>query len=146
MLSVLESAVRIEHLKGQDHHDSNWNYQMTIALWTAQGLLIVFFLAVGIAHTFMSLEKLKEGATWVRVVNPTLVRLIGVLEFLGAVGLVAPIASGIMPWLTPWAGLGLMATMLGATVFHASRREYHAMPINLIPLLLAAFVTVGYWS
>ena len=119
---------------------------MTIALWTVQGLLVAFFLAVGIAHTFMPLEKLKEQATWVRVVNPTLVRLIGILEFLGAVGLVAPIASGVMPWLTPWAGLGLTAAMLCATVFHISRREYDAMPVNLIPLLLAAFFTIGCWA
>jgi DoxX-like family len=88
----------------------------------------------------------RKETTWVQAFNPVLVRLIGWLELAGAIGLIVPAVTGTMPWLTQWAALGLSLTMLGATVFHVSRREFDAMPINLIPLSLAAFLTIGRWN
>jgi putative oxidoreductase len=119
---------------------------MSVALWIAQGLLAAFFLAVGAAHAFRGIEKLSKETTWVHALSPVLVRLIGWLEMAGAIGLIVPVVTGTMPWLTHWAALGLSLTMVGATTFHVSRREFDAMPINLIPLAFAAFLTIGRWT
>ena len=116
---------------------------LSTVIWAVQWVLAVFFLVVGAAHAFRSLEKLRKETYWVGALNPGVVRLIGGLEMLGAVGLIGPAMSGVMPWLTTWAALGLGLTMLGAVVFHLSRREFDALPINLIPLAMAALVVVG---
>jgi putative oxidoreductase len=145
---TISSALRKErtHVFISIRPSTPWRTNMSAALGAAQGLLAVFFLAVGATHALRTLEKLKQETTWVGVMHPVSVRLIGWLEFAGALGLILPALTGVMPWLVLWAALGLTLTMLGAAVFHASRREYHAMPITLIPLALAAFVTVGRWA
>jgi hypothetical protein len=43
-------------------------------------------------------------------------RIIGVLEVLEAIGIVLPALTGIVPWLTPLAALGLVLTMIGAAL------------------------------
>ena len=71
------------------------------------------------------------------------VRFIGVAELLTAIGLIAPAATGIVPWLTVAAAVGLVVVMLSASVFHASRRENANIGMNVVLLLLAAFIIVG---
>ena len=62
---------------------------------------------------------------------------------LGAVGLVVPMLTGILPWLTPLAALGLGLLIIGALTVHLQHREYpNALP-PLVVLLLAAFVFYG---
>ncbi len=51
--------------------------------------------------------------------------------------------TGILPWLTPLAAVGLVIVMVSASVFHASRREYPAIAFNFVFLALAAFVAYG---
>jgi hypothetical protein len=64
---------------------------------------------------------------------------------LGAAGLILPAATGIAPWLTPLAGLGLVLTMVGAALTHARRGEYSNIGTNIVLLVLAAFVAYGRW-
>ena len=88
-------------------------------------------------------RKLVAGAAWAETFSPSTIKLIGLLEVLGAVGLVAPMATGILPWLTPLAAVGLGLLMVGAVATHLRFREY---PNALLPLtvsLLAAFVVYG---
>ena len=68
-------------------------------------------------------------------------KAIGALEILGALGLVLPAVTGILPVLVPLAALGLTATMDGAVIVHLRRRETFIPPAVL--LVLAAFVAVG---
>ena len=60
---------------------------MTIVLWIVQGLLALAFLLAGVMKTFMPLEGLKKNMTWVGNVPAGLVRFIGIVEILGALGL-----------------------------------------------------------
>ena len=71
------------------------------------------------------------------------VRLIGALEVLGAIGVVAPALTGILPWLTPLAALGLVLTMIAAALTHLRRKEYGNIAVNAVLLVLAAFVAYG---
>jgi hypothetical protein len=59
------------------------------------------------------------------------------------IGLVAPMLTGILPWLTPIAAGGLVLTMLGAMATHLRRGENQMIVVNLALLLLAAFVAYG---
>ena len=49
-------------------------------------------------------------------------RIIGVLEVLGAIGLILPALTGILPWLVPTAAAALAVLMVLAAVFHLGGR------------------------
>ena len=117
---------------------------MTIVLWIVQGLLALAFLLAGVMKTFMPLEGLKKNMTWVGNVPARLVRFIGIVEILGALGLVLPKLTKILPQLTIAAAIGLILVMVSAVVFHATRKEYSNIGTNIVVLLLAAFIAVGY--
>ena len=118
---------------------------MNIALWIAQILLALAFLAAGFMKATQPIDKLQERMEWVKSLNPpTLVRVIGTLEILGAIGLILPALTGILPWLTPVAAGGLVLTMIGAIALHVSRKDAPShLVTNIVLLLLAAFVIYG---
>jgi putative oxidoreductase len=117
---------------------------MTIVLWIVQGLLALAFLLAGVMKTFMPLERLKKNMAWVGSVPAGLVRFIGIVEILGALGLILPRLTNIVPQLTIAAAIGLVLVMVSAAVFHATRKEYSSIGANIVLLLLAAFIVVGY--
>ena len=88
-------------------------------------------------------EKLAKNMAWVEDSSQPTVRLIGALEVLGAVGVVLPALTGILPWLTPLAALGLVLTMIGAALTHLRRKEHGGIAVNAVLLILAAFVAYG---
>ena len=115
---------------------------MNIALWVVQALLALGFVWAGWMKTF-GFEKAKASWKWANAVSPELVAFIGIAEFLGAVGLIVPQATGIAPVLTPLAATGLAIIMvLGASV-HLRRQEYKDIIVNIVFLALALFVIVG---
>jgi putative oxidoreductase len=119
---------------------------MNIALWAVQGGLALAFLFAGVSKASQSLDSLAKNMGWVRAVPLPFVRFIGVAEFLGAIGLILPQVTGILPWLTPTAAAGLVLVQASAAVFHLSRREVRYLPVNLVLLALAAFVAYGRWA
>jgi uncharacterized membrane protein YphA (DoxX/SURF4 family) len=115
---------------------------MNIALWIVQVLLAGMFVMAGVMKAFMY-ERAKASIFWVKDVPRGLVTFIGISELLGGLGLLLPAITGILPWLTPLAGAGLVLVMLLAIGFHASRREGQAISFNAVLLALAAFVAYG---
>jgi uncharacterized membrane protein YphA (DoxX/SURF4 family) len=116
---------------------------MNIVLWVAQILLALAFGMAGIMKVTQPFDKLEARMGWVKDVGPRTVRLIGSLEILGAIGLILPAVTGILPWLTPVAAAGLALTMVGAMITHARRGEYSGIGVNLVLLVLALFVVYG---
>ena len=116
---------------------------MNIALWIVQILLAFAFLMAGTLKATQPIERLAQRMTWVKAVPSWTVRLIGILEILGAIGLILPIVTGILPWLTPLAAAGLVLTMIGAIILHGRRGEYPNLGSNVVLLLLALFVVIG---
>jgi uncharacterized membrane protein YphA (DoxX/SURF4 family) len=119
---------------------------MNIALWIVQGLLAVAFGMAGIMKLTQPKEKLAAQMGWVEDFAPTTVKGIGLLEVLGAIGLILPRLTGILPWLTPLAAAGLVLTMLGAIVTHLRRHENQMIVANVVLLALAAFVAYGRFA
>jgi len=116
---------------------------MNIALWIIQVLLALAFAGSGISKLMQPYEKLAERMGYVKDFSPGAIRGIGVLEVLGAIGVILPALTGILPWLTPTAGIGLGLVMLGAMATHLRRKEYPMIVGNLVLLALAAFVAYG---
>ncbi|MEM7418037.1 MAG: DoxX family protein [Gemmatimonadota bacterium] len=108
--------------------------------WVLQGLLGAAFLAAGALKLAKTREELlAQGAkmAWVEDFSDSAVRGIGAAEVLGALGVVLPTLTGILPVLTPVAAAGLVLTMLGAAATHIRRGEYPSVAPNAILAALA---------
>jgi uncharacterized membrane protein YphA (DoxX/SURF4 family) len=116
---------------------------LNVALWIVASLLALAFLAAGSMKAFRPKEALRDNMGWVEDFSVNTVKLIGVLEILAAIGLILPAALDIAPVLVPLAATGLVVMMIGAIVVHVRRKEYPGLPINILLLLLAAFVAWG---
>lgn len=117
---------------------------MNVALWIAQGLLAAMFLMAGIMKLSKPKSELREKVgDWVDSVSDSGLKLIGLVEFLGAIGLVLPMVLDIVPILSPIAGIGLAVTMLGAMGLHIKRKEFNKLGMNVVLLAMAAFVAIG---
>jgi uncharacterized membrane protein YphA (DoxX/SURF4 family) len=114
---------------------------MNIALWVVAGLLAALFLASGTRKLVQSKEKLlASGMGALTGFSPGVIKLIGLLEVLAAVGLVLPALLDIAPVLVPLAAVGLAALMAGALVTHLRRKEHQAVAVTLVLFAVAAFL------
>jgi uncharacterized membrane protein YphA (DoxX/SURF4 family) len=118
---------------------------VNVVLWIVAVLLAVAFLLSGLMKLTRPAPKLVEmGMGWVDDMPLGLVRFIGAMEVLAALGLVLPPLFGIAPILAPLAATGLVIIMIGAIVTHARRKDPIGIIIgNTVLLLLAAFVAWG---
>ena len=117
---------------------------MNIVLWVIAGLLAAAFLGAGLMQLTRSREKLAaSGMAWTEDFSPGVIKTIGALELLAAIGLILPAALNIAPVLVPLAATGLAVVMVGAMITHARRREFPMIAGNLVLLVLAALVMWG---
>lgn len=118
---------------------------MNIALWSVAALLALAFLAAGGSKLAQPKEKLLASPSmdWAEDLPPGLIKTIGLLEVLAAVGLVLPAAVDIAPDLVPLAASGLALTMFGATITHSRRGEAQSAVVNVVLLALSVFVAWG---
>ena len=115
---------------------------MNIVLWIIAGVLAAIFALAGLTKATKSKEQLAPKMPYVEDVSAGTLKLVGVLEVLGAVGLILPAATGVAVVLTPLAAAGLAAIMLPAIAIHARRKEHQSIVVNLVLLALAAFVAI----
>ena len=116
-----------------------------LPLWVGQILLALAFLGVGYTHTIdFEQASARPGLTWLPAVGRDRMRVIGILEILGAIGLILPAATRISPWLTPVAATALTVLMGFAIVFHARRPgERRNIVFNVMLGVIAALVAYG---
>ncbi len=101
---------------------------MEIVYWIVGGLVAAAFLITGVFKLVQTKEQLKaKGMNWTDLYSPRAVKGIGVLELLGAVGLIVPPLTGIAVWLAPAAAVGLAAVMIGAA------RAHHKLGETIVP-------------
>ncbi|MGC4115998.1 MAG: DoxX family protein [Myxococcales bacterium] len=124
------------------HSEVHPRKALNIGLWIAQVLLAVAFGMAGLMKLTTPIEVLAQNMNWVAD-QPWLVRFIGGSEVAGALGMLLPALTRILPRLTALAGLGLVVVMVLAAGFHATRGELGAIPVTLILGSLAAFVAWG---
>jgi uncharacterized membrane protein YphA (DoxX/SURF4 family) len=117
---------------------------MNLAPWVIAIVLAVVFAASGLMKIFRATEQLvASGFGWAQDFSPTAIRLIGVAEILGAIGLILPAAMHIAPILVSLAAAGLALVMAGAAAVHARRKEAPMIAMNAVLLALAVVVAWG---
>jgi uncharacterized membrane protein len=112
---------------------------VNLAYWIVAGLLALFYLYAGGTKVVQSRERLRPMMAWVDTMPMPAVRAIGIVEVLGAIGLVLPPLTGIAPWLALAAAIGFVVLQLAATGVHL-RLGDRQVALN-ITLILAAAVT-----
>ncbi|MEO9825053.1 MAG: DoxX family protein [Paracoccaceae bacterium] len=116
----------------------------TIGLWVAQALLAAMFLMAGATKLMSgSAELVAMGMGWAENAPFLLIKFIGLAEVAGALGLILPSATRIMPDLTKLAAAGLAVIMVLAAGLHIIRGEFEVVPMNVILFALAALVIWG---
>ena len=110
-----------------------------IIAWIAQGLLSLMMLGAGAMKLMTPYGQLLNGEMgWIEDYSPMQVKVIGILEILGVVGMTLPFIIKKFKKYVPISAAALALTMVGALVTHASRGEDIMPP--LVPLILAIVV------
>ncbi len=116
---------------------------LNVVLWSVQGFLALFFLAAGAPKL---IGRGLERWTGFSDLPRPLVVFIGFTEVLGAAGLVLPMATGIVPWLTPLAAVGLALIVLMAAGFHLRADERLNAIESGLWASIAAVIAIGRWD
>lgn len=119
---------------------------MTVAVWIVSGLLAALNLFAGASKVLTPEPKLRKQFPWVETTGLRNARIIGALEVLAAIGLILPRLTGILPVLSALAAVGIVLLQIGAIIVHIRRGEAKVTPMNLVILLLAAFVAVASFA
>ena len=123
---------------------------MNLAVWIVSGLLAATYLAAGTLKTTQSPDKLRPQMGWVDDISLPTLRLIGVSELLGALGLILPKLldvvddrAGVEGTLSGLAATGLVLIQVLAIPVHVRRGEAAKTPGNVVLILLAACIAAA---
>jgi len=112
-------------------------------VWGAQALIFLAFGSAGLVKLFTPIPQLSAMMPWTGEHSEAFVRIIGIVDLAGGIGVLLPALTRIMPGLTVLAALGCCVLQVFAIVFHVSRGEAAVTPLNFVLLALAAFVLWG---
>jgi hypothetical protein len=116
---------------------------LNFVLWSVQVFLALFFLAAGAPKI---LGRGMERWTGFAEMSRGEVVLIGIAEVLGAAGLVLPMATGTLLWLTPLAAVGLAIIVLMAAGFHLRADERLNAVETVLWASIAGVIAIGRWD
>jgi uncharacterized membrane protein YphA (DoxX/SURF4 family) len=117
---------------------------MNMVLWIVQALLAAVFLFAGGMKLVMPMDEMIKQMPL--PLPGWFLRFTGIVEVLGAIGLIVPWLTGIRPGLTPLAAAGLVIIMIGAVVYGLASGDIASALIPSVVGLLAAFVAYGRWK
>jgi uncharacterized membrane protein YoaK (UPF0700 family) len=117
---------------------------MNTTLWVVQGMLAAVFFAAGTMMITQShAQMIEKHGWWVEHTPVALVKLLGALEVLAAIGLIVPRTAGILPVLTPLAACGVVIVMIGGSIIHGRENEYPEAVLTVVLGAAAVFVAWG---
>jgi putative oxidoreductase len=119
---------------------------MNIVAWILQVLLALVFLFHFVVYAISPealVRRMREQGLWPPAIPEGFRRFIGIAELAGAIGLIVPALTHVLPWLVPLAALGLAVVTISATVYHLRRRE---PPIPAVLAALALVVVYLRWQ
>jgi hypothetical protein len=114
-----------------------------VTLWSAQGFLALFFMGAG-APKILG-RGLDRWTGFSGLPRPQVV-FTGIAEILAATGLILPMVTGILPWLTPLAALAIAVISLMAAGFHVRGNEHPNVLETSLLASIAAAVAIGRWN
>jgi hypothetical protein len=119
---------------------------MEIGLWITQVSLLVIYGVYGVYKTFFT-PRVRKSMRWAQGLSDNAIRFIGIMELLGAFGMVLPMVTGIAPWLTLLAAFGLtLIQVLAILTAHLPLKEYKILPLNVYFMAMSLFVLIGRWQ
>lgn len=114
---------------------------MSVVAWILQIVLALAFLAAGAMKLARPKPALvSAGMGYAEDFSSSSLKSIGVLEVIGALGLILPAVTGAATWLVPVAAIGLVLLMAGAVATHVRRKEAFVPPLVLGVLALVLAV------
>lgn len=116
---------------------------MLVFLWVAEIVMALLYFGLGVMRLVQPYQKLVRVLRWPADFPAWGVKLIGLAEILGALGLLLPAATDYFPVLTPVAACALAAMMAGAVVVHLRRGEHQRVALPAILAVVNVFVAVG---
>lgn len=116
---------------------------LNITLWIAQVLIALTFAWAAYMKLFSPVDKLAAMWPWTGQVSPLLVKGTGIIDLLGALGLILPGLLGVQPKLTGITAICIVVLMVVASAFHISRGEASLIGFNIFVTVFAAFIAWG---
>jgi hypothetical protein len=116
---------------------------LRIGLWTAQVIVFALFTLFGGMKLLMPIDRLAQMWVWPGEVPAWFLHLTGLFDVAGGVGVLLPAVTRIHPRLTVLAALGCTLLQIAAIIFHLSRGEAPAVPLNIVLLALSIFILWG---
>lgn len=113
-------------------------------LWVAAAIAALFYVFAFYLKVIQPKEKTAAMMPWVGTASPAFVNFVGLVDLAGGLGLILPLATGILPFLTPLAALGTIVLQVLAIGFHGRRGETkQTVGLNIILLAIGVFVLWG---
>ncbi len=126
----------------EQNMDKKNTKRLDMILWVAQALIATSFIWAAFMKLFSAPEDLSAMWPWTEGTR-TLVVVSAFIDILGGVGIILPsIVNANNKWAI-YAGYGVIALMIAATVFHVSRGEAGVIGVNIFFIALAVFVIWG---
>lgn len=101
----------------------------------------------GICKSYLPVNKLvARGQTGIQLIPLSLTRFIGVVEILGAVGLILPWLLQIYPVLTPVSAVGFAIVMVLAAPLHYKLKEPKGLLTNFTFFSMGVAVAWGRFA
>jgi hypothetical protein len=120
---------------------------MNIALWIGQGLLAGVFLLSGAQKSRQSVSRMiATGQTAAKIVPLRFMRVAGVTELFGVLGVILPWLTGVARVLTPVAAGGFGLIMVLAAGVHTRLHEPRNVAANMVILAVAVTVAWGRFA
>ncbi|NOQ72850.1 MAG: DoxX family protein [Crocinitomix sp.] len=102
--------------------------------------LCALFIYFGLLKLILPFKEIEKRVSWANDYPNARLKMFGVFEILGGIGIIAPHQLDISPILTPIAATGLAMVMAGAAVVHLRRDEIKMILLNIVIIFLLAGV------
>ena|SRR6218665_196021 len=116
---------------------------MNTILWIGQCVLCAVFAMAGWGKISSSKQQHIADGHIQSDASVIPIRILGVLEWLGCIGIIVPSFTGIFPVLTPIAAICFALIMASGLIIHTRRKEYKMLP--LLTFILIISVAVAYF-
>lgn len=121
---------------------SRW---LRMMVWIAQGVVASVFLGVGLIELTYSPALMIEYLPWVDAHPLWFTRILGVVDLLGATGILVPALINRLPRVVKLAAAGCAAKQVVAISFHATLGVAAVIPLNIL-LLASSLLVLKYYS
>ena len=116
---------------------------MNLLIWIFQVLLGLWFVQPAFMKLATTKEKMIAQKNLPPDVNLVPIRILGVLEMLGIIGIIVPQLTGVSPVLTAITAICFALVMTGAFFVHLKKKEYKILPLISLAFILS--VVVAYY-